>query len=315
VVRRYQQIHGDMGPTPKLITKLSFRMNGGTGSFTGTRSIDLEMFIGYARPISQKSFVFAQNFVGAPTTAIARKTINMGPQGVCGPGPNPFTSNMDLVLDALFPYTAISPLIWETVLYSNTVLGTFSALDADQGSNTTGTASPVGAGCTATGRSVPMTHTASYIDCGGILVVNYQVANGPAGAPALLAIGSSNPNLSIPGLCSNLYTNLILLLPLPVLDPSGAVTPDMTANSSFILPNSLAGATIYTQVHALDPARPDPIGISNSDGVAGNVPAMNTAKIVDVARVWNNSGGTTATQGYFGVNTSVGFGLVTEFTY
>src|SRR6185436_2570830 len=97
---------------------------------------------------------FAANHTVAPTTAIARRQVTFGPQGVnSSPGPAPF-NGMDLAFDAPFLYTAGSTFVWEAVIYSNTLnSGVFNALDADQGSLTAATVSATGAGCIATGRT------------------------------------------------------------------------------------------------------------------------------------------------------------------
>lgn len=314
VVRRYQQIHGDIGGTPKLISKLSFRMDANTSLWTGTRAIDLEMFIGNSRPLSQASFIFAQNYIGPQFTAIARKVINMGPQGQgVSPGPNAFL-NMDLVLDTVFPYPGSNALVWEVVVYSNTAMGSFQFLDADASTQTTGTSSQTGTGCVATGQTAAMTHTPSYVDRAGILMANYVVTAGPANAPTFLAIGTMDPSLTIPGLCSNLHTNFILFLPIGLTDAVGAITRHMPGNATFVLPNALAAGTLFTQVHSLD-QRPG-IPVSNSNGMMGTIPAPNTTRMVDAARIYNDQGGTAATQGYFNTtNTTIGYGLVTQFTY
>ena len=45
------------------------------------------------------------------------------------------------------------------------------------------------------------------------------------------------------------------------------------------------------------------------------VPTSDLSKVVNVARILNYYGGTTATQGTFFNTTSVGYGLATQFTY
>jgi hypothetical protein len=318
VVRRYQQGHGDIAGSPKIISKLSFRVNAPTTAttFTGTAAIDMELFMSNTRPINQMSFVFANNPVGPITTVIARKIVNMGPQGMASPpGPNPFTANMDLVLDTPYPYPGALPLLWEAVVYSNTIAGTFSGLDVDTTNYTSGVSTITGTGCTATGRTAAMTHTGNFVDAGGTLLVNFTVTNGPSSAPAILALGATNPNLAIPGLCSSLFTDVIVLLSLGATDAAGAITTAEPNGRTFVLPNTLAGAVITSQVHCVDTGRTDPIPVSNSNGRSVTVPTSNTAKTVDCFRLTNNAGGTTATQGVFFGTSNIGHSLVTEFTH
>jgi hypothetical protein len=316
--RRYLQIHEDLMGTPRVLTGLSFRMNEGINAFNGTRAIDLELHMGYARPISQLSFFIDQNRVGPYQTVIARRVIHFGPQGqAIRPGPNPFSSNMDLILDVPFPYSGVQPLIWEAVVHANAlVIGTtFSSLDADEGSSTLGASTRTGLGCTCTGQFDLSYHFASATDMAGILLINFSLDQGPANSPALVSIGSSNPNLSVPGLCSPLYTNLIAIIPIGVVSSQGYITDDDSGAASFVMPNTLAGATLYTQVHALDLLRPDPIQVCNSSGRSTVVPTSNLTKVVRVARLLNYYTGVTGTQATFFNTTSVGYGLVTRFTH
>ena len=160
-----------------------------------------------------------------------------------------------------------------------------------------------------------MTHTASWTDRGGNLLIGFLLQAGPANAAALLSIGTGNPNLALPGLCSNLQTNLVMLLPMGVTDAAGAIDRERAAACSFVLPNTLGGAVIHSQAHALDPARPDPIQICNSDGRAGTVPFPDLTRRVEVVRLWNDAGGTTALQAICAPASTIGYGLVTQFTY
>lgn len=319
IVRRYQQIHGDLGTTPKLITQLDWRVNAPTAAttFTGTSAIAVEMYMGLGRPVTQTGPVYALNYVGPRTLVFARKTVNMGPQGMATPpGPNPFTANMRVVLDRPYPYTGAMPLLWEAVVTDVAITGTFTALDADSGSVTTaGAAIVTGPGCVATLRAGNVTLLPSAADMSGTLLVNFTLTRGPANSPVLLGLGASNPNLPVPGLCSNVHTDLLMFLLIGNTDAGGALTADQSASSTFILPNSLGGATIYCQAHLPDPGRPDPIKVSNSNGLSFVVPTSNMTKVVDVARWWNNSGFETATQAFMATTSTIGFALVTQFTY
>lgn len=312
--RRHMQLHGDLPAQSAMITRLSFRQNGGnTVNFDGVRTIDLELFVANSSvPFDLPSTTFAANYTLVPTNAIARRQVTFGPQGVnSSPGPAPF-NGMDLVFDAPFLYTAGSTFVWEAVIYSNTLnSGVFNALDADQGSLTPATVSATGAGCFATGRTLRMAQGLACRDMAGTLLFGVTASLVPANAPAVLALGTSNPNLAVPGLCSNLYTDLALLIPLPNSDANGLITAD--SGFGLVAANRFAGATLYSQIHALDVGRSDPIPICNSGGLATTFPASNLSKRVAVTRLLNNVGGTTATHATFAADTMVGYGLVTLF--
>jgi hypothetical protein len=187
-------------------------------------------------------------------------------------------------------------------------------MDADVGSTTPGPSVVTGAGCTATGRTTAMTHASTLNDLGGWLGWNFTVANGPATALVLLGIGRTNPNLQVPGLCANVFTDLLLTIPIGVTDAAGAITTQTAGASSFVLRNTLQSATIYTQAFAADAGQPG-LPVAASDGRMTTVPTSNLTRVCDVMRLFNDVGGTTATQGNFWATLSVGYALPTQFTY
>jgi hypothetical protein len=129
-----------------------------------------------------------------------------------------------------------------------------------------------------------------------------------------VAIGARNPNWTIPGLCSPLRTDLVALLAIGTTDATGAITHHMAGAATLVLRNSLGGAQLFAQAHSLDLASPFAIPVRNSAGYSVVLPMPQTNKVVGVARIYNNVGGTTATQGVFtNPPWNVGYGLVTEF--
>jgi hypothetical protein len=160
-------------------------------------------------------------------------------------------------------------------------------------------------------------------DIAGTYEFGGNVVSGPVNAPTVLALGSSNPNLAVPGLCGNVLTNLILLLVAGVTDANGELRENASsmataypaARLSFVLPNTLAGATIHAQTHSIDMGRTDPIPVCNSNGVSFTVPSPSTRTPVKSTRIYNfNLQGPThphATP----VAANVGWAAVTEFTY
>jgi hypothetical protein len=315
-VRRYQQMHDDIGGAPILINKLSFRINASTVNYLGTATLDLELFMGHSPHYPNWSFIMANNYLGAPTQVMTRQNVTFGPQGQSSlPGPMPFTSNMDLVLNTPFPYDGVNALIWEAVIYGNTLSGSVSPMDADTSSVTNGTSTVTGTGCIATGRTTAMAHAISHADMGGHYLFNVTATNGPSNAALLHSLGLSNPNLPVPGLCSNLLTDLFQVRVIGGTTATGAFTADDPTLSSIVIPNTIGGAVLFSQCHAVDLARPDPIPVSNSNGVTFTVPMPNTTKINRTARIFNNAGGTTATRGIFFNNSTIGHAIVTQFTY
>ena len=311
--RRYLQIHSDIGGAVRLITKLSFRMNGpSTSTYTGTTAIDTELNMGHSVAWDKASFTFAQNWVTPPVQAVARKTLTWGPQGQGG-NPAPFV-NMDIPLDAPFTYLGVlHSLAWEAVVYSYVPNGSYAGtMDAEGGSYTAGASAITGTGCIATGQTAAMTHAFMAYDYAGTLLLGWIVSAGPANALTALAVGTTNPNLAFPGLCSNVYTDMAATIVLGITDAVGVI--DRETTPYILIPNTLPGAILTSQLFALDPARPDPVQVSTSNGRSTTMPFPNLSKVVKVTRVWNDLRGTTATRGAV-TTTTLDYGLVTQFTY
>ena len=214
--RRYMQMHNDLPSVALPVAKLSFRQNAGdTVNFTGTRAIDLELWLGSsAVKFDAPSTSFAANYTLPPTLAIARKVVNFGPQGVnVTAGPAPF-AGMDLVLDQTFVHNGPLTFVWEAVVYANTGTGTFNSLDADQSSLVAATITQTGLGCIASGKTLRMVQGLLCYDVAGTLLYAPGLANAPAGATAALALGTKNPNTPVVGLCSSLLTDLAVVIPL-----------------------------------------------------------------------------------------------------
>lgn len=313
----YMQIHSDLAGSPKLFTKLAFRMDArDTVNYTAVNQIDMELWMGHGRPATSPSFVFANNYTVQPTQVIARRVVSMGPQGQNSTtGPNLFNSNMDLLLDAPFPYSGFDSLVWEAVIYGNTVGGTFCRLDVEGSSRTNGTSAITGTGCVATGQTNAMTLAPAFADMGGTLVMNFTVANGPSNAPVMLSLSGSNPDLPFPGLCSNLLTNLDVISYIGTTDAAGAITYHNAGASAFGVANTIPGRSVFAQAHAYDPGRPDTFLITNSQGRQLNIPTSDRTNVVLATRLFSQLGGTGSTQSLFFFGSTIGHALVTEFTY
>jgi hypothetical protein len=304
---RYMQLHSDLGSTPRAIRKLAFRQDGlSPGNLTSSLIMDLEMFMGHGVAYDQVRQAFAANYVVPRTAVLARRTVNFGPQGPSnGTGPNPFVG-MDLNLDAPYPYNGTDALVWDVALHSAGWSGGFDfrSTDAHLASFTLGTSGVrTGSGCQ------NMSQTLWAVDTAGTLSLTFASALAPPFQPIFAAIGVSNPNQAVPGLCSNLLTDLQLVLPLGNTDAFGVLREE---RATFHFPNPAAGATLYTQLHAGDPTSTSPLPVRNSAGVRFTVPTSDLSRIVRVSRQF---GSLAATHGEFGTIGNVGFGLVTQFSY
>jgi hypothetical protein len=314
-VRRYMQIHNDLGATPRVITKIGFRVNASTSNFTGTRTHDIEVYMGDGLPSSQQlpNLTFDANYASPKTLVLPRQFVTFGPTGQAVNGPNPFLPSLEITLATPFVYTGVLPLIWEVAYFGSTAVGTMSIYDADASTSVTGTSTITGTGCAPSTSTTLMTHTYTVNDTAGTLLMNGTISGGPPNAIALMAIGFTNPNVAVPGLCGNVYTDAVLLQFLGLTSATGAYTADV-ATGAFILPNSAAGITLFTQAVCLDPGSPFPLQLCLSNGRSATVPSPGTAQVNLVTRLWNTAGGTTAPTAAFATST-VGYGLVTQFTH
>jgi hypothetical protein len=315
--RRYLQLHGDLGGAPRTITRLSFRVDAAAQTYVGTRTHDIEVWMGEGVPWSQPRFRFDDNYIGPRTLVLPRTTVTFGPQGQSHlPGPSTFTG-MDLTLATPFQWSGTNSLVWEVVYYGQVaatgLVGTYANCDAEEGTLTWGSTAVTGLGCIASGQSEPMAHTLTCCDVAGQLLLNATLFAAPAGAPCLLALGIADPALALPGLCGLPHTDAAMVLPIGSADALGRITTDHPAAATFVLPNVLPGLMLRSQVLALDPARPDPIGVCVSDGRAAGIPGSDRSRSPAVSRVFNMTGGATASEGAFFVST-VGCGLVTRFS-
>jgi hypothetical protein len=158
-----------------------------------------------------------------------------------------------------------------------------------------------------------MTHTFTVHDSAGTLQLNPTISLGPANALCLLALGFSNPNLAVPGLCTPVYTDAIITQILGVTSSTGSFTAD-TPTAAVIVPNVIAGLPLFTQCFAVDLGLVNPIQIVGSNGRTATVPAPQTASVNLTSRLWCNVGGTTAPTAAFGTSI-VGYALVTQFSH
>ena len=311
--RVYQQIHSDLGTTVRLLKKLAWRANGGGGTTPNVRTNDLELFLGPSVNYDQASWIFARNYVGTRTSVVPRQVINFGPL-TGGGSPAPF--NFGIPLPTPYMHVGTTSLCWEAVIHSSS--GTFVTIDAHSSSITSATFASTGPGCTASGQASPMLHGPRSGDYGGTLIFGTYVEFAPKTAPLILAIGATNPNLTIPGLCGGIYTDLLLMLPIGSSDATGflgtiALSTKFPAGPGcFALPNTAQGATLFTQVLAPDVGSTMPIPIATSDGKTFTVPTSNLSVIAQVTRIYNNSNSVTDPWAYFA---DAGYGIVTEFTY
>ncbi len=321
IICRYMQVHSDTIGNVMVINKVAQRRDGATAAANGSRSVDLEMYMGDSVAWNRVRYVFADNYVAPATLVVPRQIVNIGPTALPG-SPAPF--ELAVPLSTPFVYTGVNSLAWEVVQYSNTAVGAIGALDVQSGSSNAGaTAAITGPGCVATGQSGTMTLSVQHVDRGGAYQFGCFVANAPVSAPVVLYLGVSNPNQPVPGLCGNLHTDLAATLGVALSDATGFVRETATnattsypyAPWTFVLPNPLGQPTLYAQAHALDTGRTDPLPICNSDGISWQVPASSATTVAQASRLYNFQFQGPTYPNATPLTLMHGYAAVTEFTY
>lgn len=300
---RFLQIHSDLGATPRVFRALALRQAPGNLVSTGTLAVDLELWAGNARPHDRVSLVFTDNYATPRVNAITRKLVNFGPQGQQA-YPSPF-QGMDLIFDFPVVYIGAFSFAWEVQTHAVTANGTWAWTDAQRssyGGSTQGTTT--GAGCN------DMTQYVDLADNGGTLGCAFRCMSMPPNQQAVLALGTTNPDLPVVGLCSRLLTDLALVLP---MGSTGSGTFETTGPGTLFVPNTMGGVTLYSQFHALDPNQTG-IPLRNSSGKAFTVPVPNVGTVVRVSNVSSliAPDAPIGTFAYLGI---AGCGVVTQFTH
>ncbi len=78
--RRYMQIHSDLPMTPMNIRAIGFRLEQTSATYTGVRSLELELFMGQSRSYDACSFYYDQNwYPNTRTQVIKRKKVKCLP--------------------------------------------------------------------------------------------------------------------------------------------------------------------------------------------------------------------------------------------
>lgn len=318
VVRRYQQIHSDMPAVTMSIKSIGWR-HSAASAYTGMRTLDAEMWMGRSVPWNACSFYFDNNWVqNSKTLVVKRRTVVLTGATIVNPG---FDPSLSIKLDQPYIYIPVSgSLAWEIHVHSNVSSGSFGTIDSDNAASTTVRTSSYGSGCVAGGQTTAMQHSVVGADRQGSLILQLSARYCPANAPSLLVIGTKKLDLSVPGLCTNLYTDLLFVLPFGAADANGDLhrqggTYYYGAAGGVILAANPGAGTLYTQVFSLDTTQSG-IALAGSNGVDLTLPAPNTAgKKVEVTRLFNNSGGTTAKMSAVFYTSSMGNGLPTRFEY
>lgn len=273
---RYQQVHTDFKGAPHAINTLGFRRDGtrAANALFGARTLDIELRLAHANHPTFGA-TFSANYATPPITVFTRKLLAV-PDLSQPPRLVPPPEQVYFLFDTPFPYDGVQDLLWETVMHGATGPGTAVPLDlATSGMNLV---IPAGYLMTGVGCMVPASsNTEMQMRTSSSLqgfpvnawIFAYDVVSAPASAAAVFLFGTTNPNLTVPGLCTALYVNPVISVS-GTTDAAGAWKPlgAMTPAPRIPYSANAVGARTEAQVVALDAQRPVGLPLAASNGVS-----------------------------------------------
>lgn len=299
----YQQVHGDVQGTPRLIVGMAFRRDTGFTDFASStaRSITLDAFLGVGT-YATASGTYASNYSSAPNQVVTSKTFN-APDWTKLSIERPAPFNFVIAFDTPYVYTGVGDLVWEFRVTATTATGTYLT-DFCSGSGVgTGSGSRLGTGTGCVTSNGTMTLLSNWTTSTTTHTLNWQVLAGPGSAAGAVAVGAFPIAIPLPGLCGSgfLYTDGGVLVLSGTTSTAGAIN---TSNITVPYDGALIGTSLYSQGAALDGSQNHGIAVSN--GLQSTLGG--TAPGIQCMRIWT-LGNATATTGTVGTNNA----LVTQF--
>lgn len=304
-VGRTQQILSDFANYTQSIKALYFRRDSTTATnaeYVG-RSAEVAISMGRAN-LAGASATFASNYVDVPVAVFTKKVVNL-PSLVDRPRQQPAANEVAFPFDLPFTMVKPGPVLWDLVVSSTSAAGKKYPLD-------TATASGVAVGrylmretgCATTNGTMELRVHETYTSSTQAFFVQWYVQQAPGSVPTVVMVGTSNPALTIPGLCAKLMTNGLVT----ISGTSNAVGTLSTLAITGTYPNvKWSGVTFECQAAALDASKPG-IQASVSNGLYMYVPyAVPTTLDTKIVRAASASAAT-------GTLTS-GSAIITHYGY
>ena len=297
---RHQQIHGDLRGRVFLMNGMALRRdayNGGTA-----RTIDAEVVMANA-DLATATAMFAANHGALFTTVIPRMQIQLPATTTSLGRPEPWL--VLLPFTNIYPYVGISDFLWEIRIHASST-ASYYYVDGWQGeTSSVGTERVVGPGCLVTGAFTPMNLSTSSIALrpNPTLRLHAQGWSTARSAPVALWFGLQNPNLTVPGLCTNLFAT-----PQVVLSTTSTSFGEFVVGPlSFPWLPAFAGLKLYSQAACPDAGQAGiPLALSRGfESILPQLPA-DPEPIVRWSSIDPNA--TTATSSSTG-------GMVVRFAY
>ncbi len=298
---RYQQIHGDMTGTPKVLTGMTFRRSQFSAA---ARTMTLTINLGNSS-YAARSTTFASNFIGTPTTVLPKGPVSF-PDWTTSSGNTPEPWTASIVFTTPFVYTGVNDLCWEFLVDGNSTTASYPTDAHGSGSNMYAALVQLGKGCLTGTNTLPMTQTMNVTTNSSTGNLNFGggIARGPSAAAAVMIVGIVNLDLTIPGLCEKLFPFQHWAFNFNLANSgSGTMTTVSVAHDL-----NWVGQKLYAQTAALDASQTGiPIALSNGNEIT--LPPFAPAPL-NVCRIYEGTS-SSATTGTVGSN----YGLIVRWTH
>lgn len=273
----YQQVHGDLPTSPRLIRHLGWRpipTSPGHGAFSTTVTLDL----GSQGPTpDQATTTYLANLGPNPTRVLSNGQVQLPAYNPQPSAPADYVYTLPFAVPFIYPGTG--NLCWLVRVHTHTGTANHSYDMYQQ--QPTPTLHSGGTGCTASGQTSPLALTGTLSGTNLALTAT----NIPATGGAALFIGLRNDlfDLTPIGAPCALRTSIVLTVP--------GISSTSSTNWTATLPSAMpSGVAIYLQAAARDAAA-NPLGLILSNGLCTLWPYQSRP----VVRIWNTGNDTSAT--------------------
>jgi hypothetical protein len=299
---RFQQVDADL-QTSQTFHSLAFRRDGfDTYPTAFPRAAEIEIVLGQGSH-NNFSTVFDDNFRWPTRTVVYDRAFISLPDIRTPPVAPPATFMPAIPFDRPFVFTGGDALIWEICVLTTVPTRTDYPLDAHTTAPDQLILHSYGIGCVAnpTQPVLPMSLASTGIihSPERIIDLMFYVDRAPATQVPILLWSFTEQQYAFPGLCTNLYVNPVLAVPMPMTNVIG--TSQLSVRVPFN--DSMPGQQTCHQVVALDPDQPFPIKVAGSNGTSVQV-------VAPLPRVKSISAPTARTVAADGIDH--GFGIVVE---
>lgn len=257
---RLQQAHIEPKGAARAITQLAFRSSGIVGDARyQSRTVDLDIQMGHGN-LASFGNTFAGNYRTPPMAVFARRTVNT-PDYSPGSRSAPTPFDLAFALDVPFTHNGVDDLVWEVTVHGASGAGTAVPLDAvTSGMNLVIPSNYQlnGQGCSYGGAEMLLHPTGSLQGFPvNAWIQDWSTRNCPPASAAVLLLGVTDPNVTVPGLCTNLRVMPLIQVP-GVTDGTGGFDPFPNTAPLPRIPYaaSSVGSRLEAQVAAIDASGP-----------------------------------------------------------